>query len=196
MTQFVFANSTERVPGNGQLPAEFTIKAPPSTDIWSKPPSMNRFNAPILYQTVPLASFKSVRVSFHVNWMYKYDQGGLIIVLNRPDGQRQWVKTGIEFTHGKPYLSTVSKDRWADWSLLPAPSDCPGATIEMVREADNSLWVYLVQGMEKVPVRELTWVFEDESIQDCWIGVYAARPSNEGGDLIVDFRHLAIEQVS
>jgi len=33
--------------------------------------------------------------------------------------RRKWVKTGIEFTHGKPHVSTVACDRWADWSLLP-----------------------------------------------------------------------------
>ena len=121
-------------------------KAHPATDVWAKPRNTFSFNAPILYQTVPLQSFRRARVAFNAQWTQQYDQGGLIIVLNNVDGSQKWVKTGIEMTHGKPHLSTVSKDRWADWRLLPAPSGGQAATIELVREPDDSLWVYLVEG--------------------------------------------------
>ncbi|EAW13834.1 uncharacterized protein ACLA_068620 [Aspergillus clavatus NRRL 1] len=195
MTQalFKFANSSEPVPGDGHLPCQFSIKTGSSTDVWSKPPSTERFNAPILYRSVPLKSFKRARVCFNANWQQKYDQGGLILVLNNADGTRKWVKTGIELTHGKAHLSTVAKDRWADWSLVAIPSGGAAATIEIVREPDNSLWVYLVEGIQKSPLREVTWFFEDDSITDCWVGVYAARPSEEGGDLTVNFGHLVID---
>ena len=192
MSTYTFSNSTEKVPGNGDLPAEFSITAPPSTDIWSKPPSTESFNAPILHQTVPLTNFKRARVAFNAIWKEKYDQGGLILVLNKSNGERKWVKTGIELAHGKPHLSTVTKDRYADWSLLSVPSGGPAATIEMVREADNSLWIYLVQGVQKSPIREVTWVFEEPEVRDCWVGLYAAKPS-EGGKLVVNFGHLVIE---
>ncbi|KAJ5101530.1 hypothetical protein NUU61_003752 [Penicillium alfredii] len=188
MSQFKFANSNEKVPGDGTPPAEFAIKAPPSTDIWSKPPSSIRFTAPILYQSVPLESFKRARAAFNAQWQKKYDQGGLIIVLNATDGSQKWVKTGIELTHGRPHLSVVTKDRWADWGLLPVPSGGAAATLELVREQDNSLWIYL-----KSPIREVTWVFEEQNVQDCWVGVYAARPSSEGGELFVNFGHLVID---
>jgi regulation of enolase protein 1 (concanavalin A-like superfamily) len=142
MAGFASANLLERVPEDEVLPAEFTVKAPPETDIWAKPPSTERFNAPILYKSIPLDTFKRARVAFSANWSQKYDQGGLIIVLNGNSGDRKWVKTGIEFTHDKPHLSTVAKDRWADWSLLPVPSGGTGATLEVVREPDDSLWMY------------------------------------------------------
>ena len=32
----------------------------------------------------------------------------------------KWIKTGIEFYEGKALVSTVVRDRWADWSLYPA----------------------------------------------------------------------------
>lgn len=194
---FNLFNSSQPVPGNGNPPAEFTLSAPPSTDIWAKPPSTSRFSAPILYRSIPLTSFKRARVAFNAQWKSQYDQGGLILVINGADGNRKWVKTGIELTHGKPRLSTVVKDRWADWSLLPNPTKGPAATIEMVREPDNSLWVYLVEGVQKSPIREVSWVFEETSgIQDCWVGVYAAKPgSDDGGDLVVNFGHLVIEVV-
>ncbi|KAI9926667.1 hypothetical protein ASPWEDRAFT_46318 [Aspergillus wentii DTO 134E9] len=193
MSKFMFANSSAKVPGDGALPAEFTITAPPSTDIWSKPPDTVSFNAPILYRTVPLRSFKRARVSFNANWKHKYDQGGLIIVLNCTDGSRKWVKTGIELTHGRPHLSTVTKDRWADWSLLPVPSGGPAATLEINKEPDNSLWIYLVEGIQKNPLREVTWIFEEDGVEECWVGLYAAKPSNEKDDLVVNFGHLIID---
>ncbi|KAL5334532.1 hypothetical protein BJX70DRAFT_15418 [Aspergillus crustosus] len=193
MASFAFANSSDSVPGDGVLPAEFTIKAPPSTDVWAKPPSTERFNAPILYKFISLAVFKRARVAISANWSQKYDQGGLILVLNGANGSRKWVKTGIELTHGKPHLSTVTRDRWADWSLLPVPSGGAGATLEVVREADDSLWIYLVEGVQKSPIREVTWVFAEEDVKEFWIGVYAARPSSEGGDLVVNFASVVIE---
>lgn len=156
--KFTFANSNDKAPGDGVLPAEFTIKAPPSTDVWSKPPSTESFNAPILYRSFPLASFRRIRVAFNAHWQQTYDQGGLIFVLNsRDDKQRKWMKTGIELVNGKPHLSTVSKDRSADWSLFPVPSKGPAATLEIAREpGTSSLWVYHVEGIQKSPLREVT----------------------------------------
>ncbi|RAH75777.1 hypothetical protein BO86DRAFT_393990 [Aspergillus japonicus CBS 114.51] len=193
MTDFRFANSSEKVPGDGYFPAEFSIKASPSTDIWAKPPSTESFNAPILYRSVPVQSFKRARVAFNALWKHKYDQGGVILVLNGADGSRKWVKSGIELANGRPHLSTVAKDRWADWSLQPVPSGGGAATLEIVRESDNSLWIYLVEGVQKSPLREVTWFFEDTNVQDLWIGLYAAKPSSEKEDLVVNFGHLIID---
>lgn len=120
-------------------------------------------------------------------------------MLNTESG-RKWAKAGIELTHWKPHLSVVVKDRWADWSLLPAEEGGDGGggggvTIGMVREDDGSVWVYSVQRCERVPVREVTWGFEGvkEEKEECWVGVYAARPGTVGGDLVVDFDHLVVE---
>ena len=193
MSELKIINSDGPIPGNGTPPPEFVLKANAATDLWSKPPSTIRFNAPIIYQTVPIQSFKRARVAVNALWSQQYDQGGLIIVLNNADGSQKWVKAGIELTHGRPHLSVVTKDRWADWSLLPVPSGGPAATIELVRESDNSLWIYLVEGVQKSPIREITWVFSEENVKECWVGVYAARPSREGGDLSVNFGHLIID---
>lgn len=192
MSQYRIANSTDAVPGDGSPPSEFFLKAKSGTDIWAKPPSTIHFNAPILYQAVPLQSFKRARVTVSAAWENKYDQGGLVIVLHAANGETKWVKTGIELTHGKPHLSVVTKDRWADWSLLQIPSGGNAATLELVREADGSLWIYLVEGTEKSPIREVTWVFQEADVEEFWVGVYAARPSN-GGELSVNFRDLGID---
>lgn len=87
----------------------------------------------------------------------------------------------------------MTKDRWADWSLLSVPSGGAGATLEVVREPDDSLWIYLVEGIQKSPIREVTWVFAEKDVTDAWIGFYAARPSSEGGDLVVNFASAVID---
>lgn len=191
-SKFAFLNSSQRVPAgvDGKLPSEFSITAPPATDIWAKPPSTFRFNAPILYQPIRPASFKRAQISLNANWKDLYDQGGLILVLDSVDEGRKWIKTGIELAHGKPHVSTVTKDRWADWSLLPIPSGGAAVTIEMVKGEGNKLWIYLVEATQKLPIREVTWAFE--GIQDCWVGVYAAKPS-KGEELVVNFEQAVIE---
>ncbi|CRG90574.1 Siderophore iron transporter mirC [Talaromyces islandicus] len=194
---FSFAHSTQPVPSATDLPINFSITASPSTDVLAKPPATSVFNAPILYRALPLRSFQRARVSIVGPWTQLYDQGGLILVINPNDnnnkddvGNQKWIKTGIELTAGKPHLSVVAKDRWADWSLAPIPSGGNAATIELAREHDGSLWVYLIEGVERVPLREVTWAFEDNDTAQCWIGAFAAKPSTEGGDLTSDYEQL------
>lgn len=200
--EYHFTNSQAPVPDPASLASGFSISAPPGTDIWAKPPSTLPFNAPILHQIIPLEKFKRARVQVRANWEILYDQGGLLLALHEKGTtkheERKWVKTGIEFVNGRPNVSTVAKDQWADWSLLPNPNAGghePTATIEMVREEDGSLWIYLVEGgKEKTPIREVTWVFEKEEGLECWIGAYAARPKDElHKALEVKFEELVVE---
>lgn len=211
MADFQFANSSQPVPDAKDIPVSFSIKAPPSTDVWDKPPATHSFSAPMLYRTLPLKAFKRAQVSVIAEWKKLYDQGGLILVIHRGNNERKWIKTGIEFTNGKPHVSVVAKDRWSDWSLAPVPSSSTSslgnsATLEIVRdvEQDNTLWVYLLAGEARVPLREVTWAFEGEPSQEtegaeCWVGAYAAQPSSTSStssadsDLQVHFHHLIVE---
>lgn len=79
------------------------------------------------------------------------------------------------------------------------------ATVEMEREVvdgkpTSTLWVYVLEGLEPRPAREVSWVFdrvEDRDSGDCWIGVYVAKPTKDEDDgsraLQVLFSHLVIE---
>lgn len=64
----------------------------------------------------------------------------------------------------------------------------------------STLWVYAVEGVERRPLREVTWVFEKEE-GECWLGVYVAKPTKDEGDengegkLEVEFADLEIEIV-
>jgi len=123
------------------------------------------------------------------------------------DEERKWVKTGIEFYDNEPYVSTVACDRWADWSLVQTGIKTldggeKEVTLELERsEKDDTLWVYVVDGEKKMPVREITWALSDvdgngkgeESV--CRVGVYAATPTVGDGraELEVAFRGLNYE---
>ncbi|KAH7068633.1 hypothetical protein FB567DRAFT_555241 [Paraphoma chrysanthemicola] len=184
----------------------FTLSAPPDTDIWRKPPSHNAFNAPThpsTLPTYPLSTFQRAKLTFTLppaTQLRQYDQAGLLLHFTKPGlapNQTKWIKTGIEFYYGKPYVATVGCDTWADWSLTPDPAfdvnDAnarPGATIEIRREKDvlgKSLWVYLIvkdaQGKEeRRPVREVTWALAEEQGWEVGVGGYVCRPTTEGGE--------------
>jgi uncharacterized protein len=181
----------------------FRVKAVPGTDLWLKPPSWVSTNAPYYVAEMPVAKFHRARVTVKADWARQYDQGGLVLFLPAWPSYSLWVKSGIEFVDGKPYVSTVGARDAADWSILPVPGGESSITFEIEREeADekngSSLWVYLIEGGERKAVREMTWVFKEKADLDGMIsvGVYAARPAkvgeNDEGSLEVTFDDLTI----
>lgn len=159
--------------------------------------------------TAPLSTFRSAQVSFLLHPKEQYDQAGLIISL-RPHGMTQaasfndappkWLKTGVEYYNGVPKAATVACDSWADWSL----SDVKGqegdwVTVLVERGRDDlglSLWVYQVVGREKIPLREVCWVFGHGEPADWEVTVegYACRPEKETvEELSVEFRDLKVK---
>ncbi|KAH8099612.1 hypothetical protein BXZ70DRAFT_894838 [Cristinia sonorae] len=205
---------------DNDTPPSFTIVADPGTDAWRKPPTTDVLNAPTHNYAphahappgpFPLTSFSSARVTFSANWAQRYDQGGLLLVLTpKPgssasvpgQGKPKWLKTGNEFYLGRRNVGTVGTDAWSDWSLVGIPDSKPEKiTVEVRRESDEngkSLWVYWVDGEERVPVREVTWILAGEEEWDVTVGAYAARPaSGEGvqGGLEVKFWDFFVERI-
>ncbi|KAK0726464.1 hypothetical protein B0T21DRAFT_293027 [Apiosordaria backusii] len=189
--------------------SSFTIRAPPATDIWRKPPSTDIFNAPstapsYLNSTAPLLSFVSTSVTFKLPYTHQYDQGGLLLTFTHPSQkQNKWIKAGIEYYNSTPRLSVVSCDNWADWSVAPLADDPPSTlwtTISIEKGGDEngiSLWVYQVlSSAEKVPVREICWVYGLDDL-DKWtveVGAMAARPAKgDLGELEVEVKDMEIK---
>ncbi|XXG96766.1 hypothetical protein Hte_003057 [Hypoxylon texense] len=199
----------------------FVLEAAPGTDIWRKPPTTNIWNAPISHTPSGfLKKFQSARVTFWADWTERYDQAGLLLVPKRTSSTvsppEKWIKTGIEFYFGKPQLSTVGCDRFADWSVgplaltanEPKPADVGGVTLEIVREGDEhgkSLWVYRLvldaegQVKEKIPLREICWVLADEDEKDGeeWlldVSPLVARPEKSATEsLKVQFKTFEVQ---
>ncbi|PPR02041.1 hypothetical protein CVT24_011201 [Panaeolus cyanescens] len=189
-----------------KLPSKLTypslsVNASPGTDLWRKPPHTDIDNAPTILISCPidLHSFHSAKVTVSGKWDTLYDQGGLALFIPDED-TKKWVKTGIEYVWGKPFVGTVASSRWSDWSLVPLPESAGGkVTIQVERETKNgdrveSLWVYIVneETGEKMGIREITWWFrhdiEDKDVQvkdgnrTLLVGVYGARPQVPQGE--------------
>jgi regulation of enolase protein 1 (concanavalin A-like superfamily) len=179
-----------------------TIHARPKTDLWRKPPSIDVDNAPTQLITTPINinRFHSARVTISANWNTLYDQGGLIL-FNSDGDSTTWMKAGIEFFGGKPFVGSVVTSQWSDWALVPLGKEKGGkVTIQVERQVKegkklDSLWVYIVdeETGRKVEVRQTTWWFRhdilDQKISNLtsdnrclYIGVYAARPTVPAGE--------------
>jgi len=170
----------------------FTLRPSTSspTDIWRKPgpPPVKTFNAPTIYKSITLSTFQRARVTISSTWSNLYDQGGLVFILQdgkNNDTDQKWIKSGIEFFDGEAYVSTVAADRWADWSLVQAGiKDGKEVTLEMERnEKEGTLWIYVIDGERRIPIREVTWVLSEAGEMECWVGVYAATPTIEGSSI-------------
>ncbi|KAI1122686.1 hypothetical protein F5Y10DRAFT_253445 [Nemania abortiva] len=200
----------------------FTLQANPGTDIWRKPPTTNIWNAPISRTTTgPLKKFRSARVTFWAPWTERYDQAGLVLVPRRastspPTAEappEKWLKTGIEYYHDQPQLSTVCCDRWADWSVSPLskpvdPSRGGGVTLEAVRESDEngkSVWIYQLvldeatgEVVERLALREVCWILADEDEDDgrAWVldvSPLVARPEKSAtAPLSAEFKEFSV----
>jgi len=91
-------------------------------------------------------------------------------------------------------VSTVVKDRSADWSLAQTNIQNGNKVSLLVErhEKDDTLWVYAVDGEKKSPLREVTWILSEKGDSEVWVGVYAARPM-PGEDLEVKFEGFGLE---
>jgi len=72
--------STSPSPLPSPLPPSFTLATTPGTDIWRKPPTLDSFNAPILYDVVELAKFRRARVTVRAEWKTLFDQVRVVSV--------------------------------------------------------------------------------------------------------------------
>jgi len=198
---FVPINGAPNLPNPNETPTKIPVR--PKTDIWRKPPSINTFNAPCYIAHMPAESFLRARVSVKGDWKRLYDQGGLVLFLPGWPGQEVWIKAGVEFNDGRPWVSTVAGRDGGDWSLYPAPNGGGGqVTVEIEREdegKDTSLWVYLVEGERRTALREVTWVFKEDHLGgNISVGIYAARPTQlsdgDNEELSVEFSALQVWQ--
>jgi regulation of enolase protein 1 (concanavalin A-like superfamily) len=177
------------------------IHAQPKTDLWRKPPNMDVDNAPtrLISAPIDIHKFHSARVTVSANWNTLYDQGGLILFIpGEGEDTTIWMKTGIEFFGGKPFVGSVATSQWSDWALVPLRKEkCGKVTIQVERQVKedkklDSLWVYVVdeETGRKMEVRQITWWFTHDSHDQkvtsdnrhLLIGVYAARPTVPSGE--------------
>lgn len=61
----------------------------------------------------PTADNFTAQIRIQGEFRTLYDQAGLMVRID----ERRWMKTGVEFTDGEPFLSTVVTDDKSDWSV-------------------------------------------------------------------------------
>jgi regulation of enolase protein 1 (concanavalin A-like superfamily) len=179
---------------------------------------------PFVHSANPLKRFKSATITFTTAYTVRYDQAGILLCLRNPGETSSsssssssppphWIKAGIEFYQGKPLLSTVCCDAYADWSVARLPSreeeDAVTAgkasvTLLLQKEYDEngvSLWVYHVADDAdgtKTPMRECCWLFaersdgkEDWELEVCGL---VARPDKDAkGALEAEFEKFDVQ---
>ena len=197
MSQWRFWNYDGEVIDNPSQP--FTLVCPPETDLWEKPP-VHSANAPCLLYPATKGSFISAKVTVSAEWVQKFDQGGLVLIVHDSSGAARWVKTGVELFDSQPQVSTVSTNIWSDWSMRPMISDpasvntASSATVEIESNKDGSLWVYVLNDNgHRRPMREIAWWGEIDGAAKIDVGVYAAKPDMERSKLVVFFEGLEIK---
>ena len=112
---FKYENCTDTPPAGDSTSFKLTTSA--SIDIWRKPPSLDVFNAPILYKPILISSFRRARVTVSANWQTLYDQGGLVFIMPQADGSKKWIKSGIEYYKDEVFVSTVAADNVRIYAL-------------------------------------------------------------------------------
>ncbi|KUI54595.1 hypothetical protein VP1G_01911 [Cytospora mali] len=163
--------------------------------------------------TAPLSTFQSASISFLLHPKEQYDQAGLVLSL-RPTGSEtgpgsndaiksppKWIKTGVEYYKGVAKAATVACDVWSDWSLADVRGE-EGDWVTVLVESGSdelglSLWIYQVlRDGEKVPLREVCWVFGHGEPEGWEVAVeaYACRPEKgTGEELSVEFKDFDVQ---
>jgi uncharacterized protein len=113
-----------------------------------------------------------------------YDQSGLML---RAD-ERNWLKTGIEFTDGMAHLSAVLTRGHSDWSVIGLPAFAGELTLRLTRHGEavrvqflaaDGHWQLLRLGYLPLP-------------QSCWIGVMCCSPQRAG--FVARFRDFDVRE--
>jgi len=112
-----------------------------------------------------------------------YDQAGLMLRVD----ERNWIKTGIEYTDGMMHFSVVVTNTVSDWSVIPLPNASPSSEMRVrLTRHDNAVRVQYAIGGRSWQMARLA-PFTDADAQ---VGVMACSPERQG--FKARFREIAI----
>jgi regulation of enolase protein 1 (concanavalin A-like superfamily) len=103
-----------------------------------------------------------------------YDQAGLMLYRD----ERNWVKTGIEFTDDLMHLSVVATREVSDWSVIPLPAAKPTdeLLVRLTRHGDAVRIQYRIGTMAAWQMARLA----PFSAADAQAGIMACSPERAG----------------
>lgn len=151
------------------------------TDFWrSTFYGYDRDDGHFLYQSVE-GDFTAT-VTFEGRYQTLYDQAGLMVRID----DRNWIKSGTEYTDGATHLSAVVTRDFSDWSVMPLPwaKDRP-LTLRLTRHAE----AYRIQFKDEIgrwQLIRLAYLPPTPSVQ---IGLMCCSPQREGFEAVFrDFK--------
>lgn len=103
-----------------------------------------------------------------------YDQAGVMLYLD----EKNWIKTGIEYTDGLMHFSAVVTREVSDWSVIPLPEATPADELEvrLTRHDDAVRVQYRIGRMSDWQMARLA----PFSAADSRAGVMACSPQRAG----------------
>ena len=112
-----------------------------------------------------------------------YDQAGLMLYLD----ERNWIKTGIEYTDGLMHFSVVVTREVSDWSVIPLPAATPAdeLKVRLTRHDDAVRVQYAIGDMDWQMARLTSF-----PAVDARAGVMACSPQRAG--FKAAFRNISI----
>lgn len=153
------------------------IHADPGTDFWRK--THYGFicdNGHVYYETVQGDFTAFVKVTG--TYRDLYDQAGLMVRLDAA----HWIKAGVEYVHGQPYMSVVVTNDFSVWSVAPLPQTLPSVWLRLIRKAEAVEIFYSLDGGEYTLLRIAYLPPSDEAL----VGVMCAAPDGGGFDAVFD----------
>lgn len=112
-----------------------------------------------------------------------YDQAGLMLRVD----ERNWIKTGIEFTDGLMHFSVVVTNQVSDWSVIPLSeaTAADAVRVRLTRHGDAVRVQYAINDGDWRMARLAPF-----SAADAHVGVMACSP--ERGGFQARFRDIAV----
>jgi len=162
---------------------KLSVRTADNTDFWQTTYyGFEHDNGHFLYRNVT-GDF-TMQVTFAGNYEALYDQAGLMLRVD----EKNWLKTGIEFTDGEINLSVVMTRDYSDWSVVNYPDYRGSLTIRLTRYGsairveyfdENNAWRLLRLGYLSLP-------------EICQAGIMCCSPTRAG--FAVEFSRFSIAE--
>lgn len=85
----------------------------------------------------PFPTDSAMEVEFTAAFSAQFDQAGIFVRVS----PERWVKAGVEFTDGSPFLGAVVTDQRSDWSLAPVPDWAGRRVLVRVSRSGDALTI-------------------------------------------------------
>lgn len=153
------------------------------TDFWRKTfYEFIRDDGHFLYKTIK-GDF-TVQVTFRGDYQELYDQAGLMVRVD----EKNWVKTGIEFTDKEIHLSAVFTREVSDWSVMKLACYTGELALRLTRHG----FAIRIQYLDEKNTWRLIRLGYLEMPTECQVGIMCCSPERAG--FAVEFKDFSVAE--